>query len=739
MTALFDDIDTDASDLVGHQFETEFDDHGKLAASLALSKMYSRPELAVLREYVANALDATDEPTTLPIQVKLPTYGSPVFEVRDYGPGMSFDTLSNKFFSFKGSDKKGDTSKIGAFGFGSKSAYAVSDGWSLVNTHDGVRTTVSCTLAPNGVRKQEVTGHEKVDFDPNDPSTHSGVHIIIPMRSDTTPGQLDAWKSAAEVLIPWLPTDRIQVSRGGVQKIINPAEYRNVHGILFPDDVPWNGVQIKVNGVIYNLHDDTRTHLLDQVIARYTADDDADYLSLVLLAITHLKAQKFVLEADETRVDISPTRESVIAGSRTTSFFTESVITYVDALISEITAARSKPTAVDRIVAAWAVHDKFPIGNGNPNAWASALDLDKDMTLGPMRRVDRTAIRARVKGRVGMYSASSEKLRAAISLEEERERVVRVSDVIYGPANATLVTECARKTAPSHADLMSRRWGREVWWIDSRRSPQVGDLRKLLTPPFAHEGTVDTPPDVLTYTDYKKVIASLVGERGARPRPSVNVVYDTLDPETGKAVREIRKVELVELESHLNTYGSDVPKTIMHRAPSHLKGIEQVVIELDRRRRETVLKHIGSVTLTSLDDLNKRIQEALDSQVESLWESLDEASKRVLAIHAKHASVGYALTKFLKVYPDVEQRLDADGAALTLAREYREGAERLAQDDLTVHRQEISAMAKDYALDTGYELPELLTKIPSYAYMAEELEFANHVFRYLNTLSRTGH
>src|SRR6478736_9578308 len=72
-----------------------------------LTDMYSDQELAVLREYTSNGIDAHRAAgQTLPIEVHLPSALSPNFIVQDYGTGMSLDDIKYIYSSYGASTKR---------------------------------------------------------------------------------------------------------------------------------------------------------------------------------------------------------------------------------------------------------------------------------------------------------------------------------------------------------------------------------------------------------------------------------------------------------------------------------------------------------------------------------------------------------------------------------------------------------------------------------------------------------
>lgn len=99
-----------------------------------LRNMYSNTVWAVVREYIANALDADIDKTIL---VTVPNKGTPVFKVRDYGPGMDKQSFIENITGYGETDKIGDSSRIGGFGIGAKCGLAYTNSYTYANNYRG--------------------------------------------------------------------------------------------------------------------------------------------------------------------------------------------------------------------------------------------------------------------------------------------------------------------------------------------------------------------------------------------------------------------------------------------------------------------------------------------------------------------------------------------------------------------------------------------------------------------------
>lgn len=105
----------------------------------ALGKLYSRPAQAVLREYLSNAIDAHKAKggTLPPIQITLPSGGSSLLLIRDFGKGMNESEFSTILSRYGASTKRDSNAMIGGFGLGAKSGFAVSDEFFMTSYQKG--------------------------------------------------------------------------------------------------------------------------------------------------------------------------------------------------------------------------------------------------------------------------------------------------------------------------------------------------------------------------------------------------------------------------------------------------------------------------------------------------------------------------------------------------------------------------------------------------------------------------
>lgn len=101
-------------------------------------QLYQNKIRAVVRELSTNAYDSHCDAGVghLPFDIHLPTRYEPEFYVRDYGTGMSHQTVMTVYSSAFDSLKRDTNDQVGYFGLGSKSPFAYGDSFT-VSCYDG--------------------------------------------------------------------------------------------------------------------------------------------------------------------------------------------------------------------------------------------------------------------------------------------------------------------------------------------------------------------------------------------------------------------------------------------------------------------------------------------------------------------------------------------------------------------------------------------------------------------------
>lgn len=139
-------------------------------------KMYSNPILAICREISCNARDAHREVGTpeVPIHIHLPNNLEPYYKVKDFGPGISPDRMSNVFIKYTASTKRNDNLQTGGFGLGAKTPFSYSDTFSIVTVVNGIKYNYNCFIDETKVGKLMLASESPT----NEPN---GTEIIIPV------------------------------------------------------------------------------------------------------------------------------------------------------------------------------------------------------------------------------------------------------------------------------------------------------------------------------------------------------------------------------------------------------------------------------------------------------------------------------------------------------------------------------------------------------------------------------
>lgn len=138
-----------------------------------LTNLYNDPELAVIREYYTNALDAhTAVGQTLPVEVYTPTRDNPLYVVKDLGIGMSADDVRNIYSQYGASTKRDSNEQVGAFGLGCKSALTIATQFTVKSVKNGVQTTALISKTDTGENAVQL-------LDPRDTDEPNGTTVTI--------------------------------------------------------------------------------------------------------------------------------------------------------------------------------------------------------------------------------------------------------------------------------------------------------------------------------------------------------------------------------------------------------------------------------------------------------------------------------------------------------------------------------------------------------------------------------
>jgi hypothetical protein len=167
------DVDTT---LQGERVGMTIDDSALAHIMSVLTDLYSDPEMAIIREYSTNALDAHVEAgVTRPIEVTTPTPLSPFLRIRDYGVGLDADGIREIYSRYGTSTKRSSNDVVGMLGLGCKSALTYTDQFTLTGIKDGRMVQVSVSRDEDGAGSMTIVADEATALD-------NGVEVVIPVK-----------------------------------------------------------------------------------------------------------------------------------------------------------------------------------------------------------------------------------------------------------------------------------------------------------------------------------------------------------------------------------------------------------------------------------------------------------------------------------------------------------------------------------------------------------------------------
>lgn len=154
-----------------------------------LTRQYSDPEMAFIRETSSNAYDAHIAAGTVdkPFDIHIPTQFAPHVEIRDYGTGLSKDFMLNKYTQVGHSTKRKSNSQIGGFGIGRLSFLIVTEQAAITSYHNGRKASYTVNYDADGQLLIALTD-ERETTEPN------GLRLKFPVQTN----RVRAFQVAAE-------------------------------------------------------------------------------------------------------------------------------------------------------------------------------------------------------------------------------------------------------------------------------------------------------------------------------------------------------------------------------------------------------------------------------------------------------------------------------------------------------------------------------------------------------------
>ena len=339
--------------------------------AFAFSNIYNDPETAVIREYIANAIDAT-RTTGGSIEVIAPTDTIPVFVVRDEGTGMDMDTIRDVYSGYFSSTKNTSSDDIGGWGIGAKSGLAIADQFSVTTTKDGTRIKMTVTKTGSAMPQILVESVTEVPGKPN------GTAISIPVSD------VYRFNDKLRKFLFFMGTDNIDVT--------NISTYRSYKDTINsdPDGVFYRNIAC---GLIAT-HEDidgsgTSIHMFSGVYPRPIEDGvyvvmGGVYYLIPEAALTTNLSQELrdaaklmsnnitVIEADIDSVDLSPNREGVQFTEKTRKFIVDVLESFYEKAIRGI---------IDSASSAENLHEALKIYRENASLFVTGAPEWNDIPL----------------------------------------------------------------------------------------------------------------------------------------------------------------------------------------------------------------------------------------------------------------------------------------------------------------------------------------------------------------------
>ena len=300
---------------------------------LLYTSLYEDKEKIVLQELSANALDAHNAAGVkdTPIEIVLPSKLQPELIVRDFGIGMSLETLSSIYPVYGASTKRTNNTDIGGFGLGSKSPFSLSDTFIVESTHKGITTTVSCFL-DNGQPKFSV--FTSADIDKAD-----GTEIRVPINDQAKCDRLSA--VAATLFMLWPIKPKVTGVAILQDTIIEELDQMYV--------IPYNSLyysdrqkrQIAVGPFVYALP----VGIKDRLRARLTEESTEPWDKWCRMSELFFRAKDITLRVvpkfDIGELELSPSREMIETTDKNLEVLIKKILTIIS---SETGGAKSTYT-----------------------------------------------------------------------------------------------------------------------------------------------------------------------------------------------------------------------------------------------------------------------------------------------------------------------------------------------------------------------------------------------------------
>lgn len=284
--------------------------HENFSNIMDMLNQYADPASAVLREYVSNGIDAVNNINNGNVTVILPDDKHHELIIKDNGIGMSAEFMQSTLSSYANSTKKNDSKSIGEKGIGSKSAFSISDKFTIISVHDGVMTTAVNDKNEGGL---QITT-ENTD-------NHNGTTVIIPVDDESVRNNI---RNNASTTLCGFNSSILHVVNADGSDFKEMYYYDNDDCIIRIDDnvsidiYKFNYINIVQGGVNYTLSKDLSTALFDKIYYNnnYKYNGDAyHFINLIDGSYAGYRGYAgigIILNVAPNTLKTNPSRESII-------------------------------------------------------------------------------------------------------------------------------------------------------------------------------------------------------------------------------------------------------------------------------------------------------------------------------------------------------------------------------------------------------------------------------------------
>jgi hypothetical protein len=310
-----------------------------------LSGLYPNPILAIVREYLTNMNDAyvalfrerPDAPF-IPPELHLPNRLNPTVQFKDYGIGMSVDTVWNVFTTYGESTKTGNDEEVGGFGLGSKTAFCYNDGqsWNIESRFDGQKHTFMAFVGEDGV--PNMLHVSSVDTD-----EPSGVTVTVPINAS----DFGAVADAATKMIPHFPMELKVI---GLAKIPEKPRYK-FSGLGWGASIrsrAWGTKEDQCTVVMGNVPYvvDTTNIITKSVFPQLRKDPALKKLTTTTSIENIVYAFNYVITVPIGSVHVVPSRDSLKYTEKTNTCIADNLIVAVKGAILQAIESVQKSTTL---------------------------------------------------------------------------------------------------------------------------------------------------------------------------------------------------------------------------------------------------------------------------------------------------------------------------------------------------------------------------------------------------------